>query len=536
MAPNFQDCKITFDEYLGNLKLLAKFSSEFELEFDSDFNAKPIDERIDIGEMMENGELKAIPNLGKTRRFMSQIYEKFIDIYNYILNNHKFDTLVYWDIINVIDRFPKYHLTTEESYNRLLHKSPEVIKDLLRLSITNGATINALLNAITSGDKDAFVAQLEALDHRYISIYLSLPIRYENVLFSPCDENYLQLEGWYEAGIYEQVLEYKKRLVHFTDYISFALDHEKLSKASYNSIQSVMDTALINVGVSDAILDALSTFYDIESICRDIDSKSSDIEIVMSPKQDVIIGLHNIQTNLFKAYYTLLKSAYTLYTINFKPYLCNDEINIVESILAPGYFDSIKYALPPSPPKSNQSNGDNISISKSPSNFDLRDYCAPIRPPKLYYKNLREIACELAGKNGSDVRYLKEGEDIIKFARFFNEGMVGDLDTISDDGYSQPIQWLGHFGTLKYVVYYLYGCANPKLKGDFKFPESLSINIVEAFRFKKMRNGRNGIEEGKIALTSFHQDRHSIIKVKTEEVVRLKNLLSKHLPWLEKKC
>ena len=218
-----------------------------------------------------------------------------------------------------------------------------------------------------------------------------MPIKYENVLFRNYDDSHIPLAGMYEAGIYEQVLEYRKRLNGFIEYISFATDHECLNEASYNSIQMVKDITVKNVAVSDDILNALAIYYNLE-----MESKSK-------PREPIRFLFKQI--DLLNAYYTLLKSAYTLYTINLKPYLCNDELNIVESILAPGYFDSIKYALPPSPPKSNQSNGDNISISKSPSNFDLRDYCAPIRPPKLYYKNLREIACELAGKNGSDVRY-----------------------------------------------------------------------------------------------------------------------------------
>ena len=111
MEPNFQYYKQIFDEYLNDLRFLAKNESVIV----RDFNAIPLDQRFDIGEAIENSENDEISKLGDIRVLVIELYENFIDIYNFILNNRKFDTLTYWDTINIIDKYPNtYHLPAED--------------------------------------------------------------------------------------------------------------------------------------------------------------------------------------------------------------------------------------------------------------------------------------------------------------------------------------------------------------------------------------------------------------------------------------
>lgn len=164
--------------------------------------------------------------------------------------------------------------------------------------------------------------------------------------------------------------------------------------------------------------------------------------------------------------------------------------------------------------------GDNIK-EQSTTIVDYLESFAT-QAPNITYETMRNIAARLAGKvmNGntivqSQVAYIK-ASDISRLCYFLLHEICPP-DNISKVDFSQPIWWYGDWKSLKYFVNKLY--REPK-----SFPQNLSREIVQTFRFKRTRKSPK-LSKGEIAFTTFNNSRNINSIVKDNDRSRINAIL-----------
>lgn len=172
----------------------------------------------------------------------------------------------------------------------------------------------------------------------------------------------------------------------------------------------------------------------------------------------------------------------------------------------------------------------NKETPKSTSAVDYRIFFAS-QAPNIEYMTMRNIATCLAGKEKvgksivqSQAAYI-QASDMLRFCYFFLHKICLP-DNITNVDFSKPIQWLGGWESLKYLVNRLYG--SPK-----SLPSNLAKDITEVFRFKPGRQ-RNKEEKGKIAETTFNNSKNILTIVADEDKKRIDSIL-KEFPPFEKR-
>lgn len=180
--------------------------------------------------------------------------------------------------------------------------------------------------------------------------------------------------------------------------------------------------------------------------------------------------------------------------------------------------------------ESAQIEGMDTETSKSTMVVDYRIFFA-LQAPNIDYMPMRRIASRLAGKEKvgnsilqSQFAYIQPS-DIQRFCYFLLH-KICPPDDITNVDFSKPIQWLGSWESLKYLVYRLYG--KPK-----SLPSNIGKEITEAFRFKQLRQCKNS--EGKIALKTFNNTTNYINNIDYEEIKRIDSIIKEFEPFMKRK-
>lgn len=177
-----------------------------------------------------------------------------------------------------------------------------------------------------------------------------------------------------------------------------------------------------------------------------------------------------------------------------------------------------------------QIEGTDAKTSQSTSAVDYRIFFAS-QAPNIEYMPMRNIAARLAGKEKignsivqSQLAYIQVS-DMPRFCYFFLH-KICPPDDITNVDFSKPIQWLGSWESLRYLVFRLYG--KPK-----QLPSNLAKDITEAFRFKPGRQ-RNKEETGKIAESTFN-DHNKIFNIKVDEDrKRIDSIIKEFEPFMKR--
>lgn len=160
---------------------------------------------------------------------------------------------------------------------------------------------------------------------------------------------------------------------------------------------------------------------------------------------------------------------------------------------------------------------------------DYRRFFA-LQAPNIEYMPMWNIAARLAGKEKDGNRIVLsqfayiQVSDIPRFCYFLLH-KICPPDDITNVDFSKPIQWLGSWESLKYLVYRLYG--KPK-----SLPSNIGKEITEAFRFKRMRQSKNS--EGKIALKTFNNTTNYINNIDYEEIKRIDSIIKEFEPFMKR--
>lgn len=102
--------------------------------------------------------------------------------------------------------------------------------------------------------------------------------------------------------------------------------------------------------------------------------------------------------------------------------------------------------------------------------------------------------------------------------------IIGYPDNIADVDFSKPIQWLGSWESLKYLVYRLYSKS---------LPANLAEYITEAFRFRLKRQ-RNKEEKGKITKSTFNNSKNILTIIDNEDKKRIDTILKEFEPFMQR--
>lgn len=159
---------------------------------------------------------------------------------------------------------------------------------------------------------------------------------------------------------------------------------------------------------------------------------------------------------------------------------------------------------------------------------DYSWFCAS-EAPNIDYKTMRNIADRLAGRVKKDrsieqtqVAYI-QAVDRLRFCYFFLN-IIGYPDNIADVDFSKPIQWLGSWESLKYLVYRLYSKS---------LPANLAEYITEAFRFRLKRQ-RNKEEKGKITKSTFNNSKNILTIIDNKDKKRIDTILKEFEPFMQR--
>lgn len=162
--------------------------------------------------------------------------------------------------------------------------------------------------------------------------------------------------------------------------------------------------------------------------------------------------------------------------------------------------------------------------TNTPSLTDKTDYSryfAPVAPP-VNYSQMRKIAMLLAGKEivgksiiESQTRYIHP-KDVTRFCYFFLHKCESPDDLRKVD-FTNPIQWLDDWESLKYLISRLY-------RDTKTLPSNLAKEVTEAFRFKLKRQRDKSIP-GKISKATFNNSKDINEITPNEDRLRINEIL-----------
>lgn len=152
---------------------------------------------------------------------------------------------------------------------------------------------------------------------------------------------------------------------------------------------------------------------------------------------------------------------------------------------------------------------------------DYSQYYASVAP-QVDYAQMRKIATLLTGKEivGKSIRESQpkyiDASNVLRLCYFFLR-RIESPDSIERVDFTHPIQWLGDWKSLKYLISRLYK--------NCSLPSNLAKEIVEAFRFKLQRQ-RDKSNPGKISESTFNNSKNITNIVPDEDrLLRIKEIL-----------
>lgn len=315
-----------YHEYLSGLRKISRI--EYYTE-----EYKEIKDSLNIEEKLYDKDFH-----DKYYHCIYEICMKFIDTYNYICLNHRFNIEDFYGYIEIVRLSGlNYYLSPSQLYDALTYYMlPYRAIDLISSIKTDWKTIDAIIQAYMNKRKDKFTSVVENVDYSDIGIYLALHIKSENIICSPdrCET------GLYDREMGIRATAHKARLERLLKNIN---TNKAIINKNVNilTINKIYDFITRTIEITNNIIQS----FDIGSSILGESEKIIDLEenrgISISKYYE---GLPQNQMLIDK--YNLIKCYCQLFEINLLPYINDDETRIVDELLGGNAFSSIYKKAP----------------------------------------------------------------------------------------------------------------------------------------------------------------------------------------------
>lgn len=259
---------------------------------------------------------------------IEEICSVFIDTYNYICNNHRFNIEDFNDLIQIVKSLKlNYFLSPSEFYSILQNRCTYWSVDIIKHLKTDWKTINTLITLYKTKEADQFIDLLNNIDYRDIGIYLELQIRSENVYCSlHRSEAFL-----YERSMQLRLIDHKGK---FERLLKVFIQNKDFIKKNFG--EQVFDKYYLfinkRLGLIDELLKSIEDDADLMRIVEDGLDRHVNVSL------NLLDG-HNIQRLINN--YSLLRCYCELFSINLSSCINEDERDVVNRLLGWGFFNSI---------------------------------------------------------------------------------------------------------------------------------------------------------------------------------------------------